>query len=161
MWRNTRFLTTTALLLALTVAVQIVGLPQPVTGPLVNAMLFLATLTVGMGGGVVIGALTPWIALIRGIVPPLVQPVTPFIMAANATLVIVFGLLARFNPWLGVIAAAVCKYGVFVLALKFILVLPPKLAQAFQIPQLFTALAGGVIAVIVHKALPEQYKRPL
>ncbi|MGI9862833.1 hypothetical protein SDD30_15755 [Moorella naiadis] len=122
-------------------------------------MLFLATFTVGMGGGVVIGALTPWVALMRGIMPPLAQPVTPFIMAANATLVIVFGLLASFNPWVGVIAAAVCKYGVFVLALKFILVLPPKLAHAFQIPQLLTALAGGVIAVIVHKALPEQERK--
>lgn len=55
MRRNTRFLTTTALLLALTVVVQMVGLPQPVTGPLVNAMLFLATFTVGIWGSVVIG----------------------------------------------------------------------------------------------------------
>ncbi|WP_216363911.1 MULTISPECIES: hypothetical protein [unclassified Neomoorella] len=47
------------------------------------------------------------------------------------------------------------------MALKFILVLPPKLAQAFQVPQLLTALAGGVIAIIVHKALPEQYRRSL
>ncbi|MGI6286146.1 hypothetical protein SEF58_10075 [Neomoorella humiferrea] len=50
------------------------------TGPLVNAILFLATLTVSIGSGVVIGALTPWIALMRGIVPPLAQPVTPFIL---------------------------------------------------------------------------------
>ncbi|MGB9662414.1 MAG: ECF transporter S component [Moorellaceae bacterium] len=160
MWRNIRFLTTTALLLALTVAVQMVGLPHPVTGPLVNAMLLLATLTVGIAGGVFIGVLTPWVALLRGILPPLAQPITPFIMVANTTLVIAFGLLARLNPWLALLVAALCKYGVFVVVLKFILVLPPKLAQAFQVPQLLTALAGGVIALLVHKALPERYKRP-
>jgi zinc transporter ZupT len=49
---------------------------------------------------------------------------------------------------------------VFVFTLKIILPnLPPKIATAFTLPQLYTALAGGVVALVVHQLLPEQYKR--
>jgi len=109
--KNVRFLTFTAILLALTGAFQMMGLPQYFTGPVVNAMLYLATLTVGMESGILIGLFTPWVALIRGILPSPAQPMAPFIMVANATLVVVFGLLKRFNPWVAMIAASLCKYG--------------------------------------------------
>ncbi|MGB9662633.1 MAG: hypothetical protein ACPL5F_11585 [Moorellaceae bacterium] len=63
MWRNIRFLATTALLWALTVTAQMVGLPHPVTGPLVNAMLvLLATLTVGIASQAGAGLPGPSIA---------------------------------------------------------------------------------------------------
>ena len=52
-----RMITRTALLLALTVAVQALSLPPVITGPLVNFMLVVASLAVGAAGGVMIGAL--------------------------------------------------------------------------------------------------------
>lgn len=55
-------------------------------------------------------------------------------MAADATLVIVFGLLARLNSWAGVIDAAVYKYGVFMLAVKFIPVLPSSWHKLSRFP---------------------------
>jgi hypothetical protein len=70
MTRNVKYLTLTAVLLALTAAIQMAGLPQPITGPAVNAMLMLTTLVVGMAGGVAVGALTPGIAFLRGILAP-------------------------------------------------------------------------------------------
>lgn len=154
-----RFITLTALLLALTLVIQLAGLPQPVTGPLVNAMLVLTTMIVGIGGGVAVGALTPWVAYMRGILPPLLASLIPFIMLANIVLVVVFGTLGKRNYWLGIGVAALCKYGVFVLAINFLFTFPPRLAQAFQLPQLITALVGGVIALAVYRMLPLQYKR--
>ena len=67
---NLKFFTRTAILLALTLAFQMLKLPQPMTGPAVNAMLFISTAAVGIWGGVIIGALTPWIAFINGILNP-------------------------------------------------------------------------------------------
>jgi uncharacterized membrane protein len=60
---STRTLTRTALLLALTIAIQYLALPAPVTGPMVNFMLALSVLLVGTAAGVFVGSVTPWIAL--------------------------------------------------------------------------------------------------
>ena len=56
---TSQMITRTALLLALTVAVQALSLPPVITSPLVNFMLVVASLAVGAAGGVMIGALTP------------------------------------------------------------------------------------------------------
>lgn len=64
-----RLLARVALLLGITLAIQGLRLPTPVTGPLVNLMLILSTALVGAAGGVVIGLLTPWAALFLGILP--------------------------------------------------------------------------------------------
>jgi hypothetical protein len=113
----------------------------------------------GITGGAIVGALTPWVAYLRGILPPLLAPLIPFIMLANIVLVVVFGILAKGNPWLGLGAGALCKYGVFVVAINFLFTFPPQLAQAFQLPQLITAFAGGAIALTVYRMLPLQYKK--
>jgi len=90
-----KIFTRTAILLALTLAFQMLKLPQPMTGPAVNAMLFISTAAVGIWGGVIIGALTPWIAFINGILNPVLAPAIPFIMLGNAVLCIVFGLVKK------------------------------------------------------------------
>lgn len=89
-----RWLVRTALLFALTLVIQMLGLPQFFTGPLVNAFLLLAALLNGIWSGVIIGLFTPWIAFARGILAPPLGPMIPFIMAGNAILVIVFSLVA-------------------------------------------------------------------
>lgn len=152
------------MLLALTLTVQFLGLPQWFTGPLVNAFLLLASSLVGMGSGVVIGLLTPWIALLRGILPPPLAPVVPFIMLGNALLVIIFSLITRKKevPWLNVLALSLAAFGKYLLlsqAVRYLVEVPPRVAQAMQIPQLLTALAGGVIALLVGGAVRKALKR--
>lgn len=150
---NTRLITRTAVLLALTMAFQAIKLPQAFTGPAVNAMLFVAASTIGIGGGIAIGLVTPAVALSVGILKPVLAPAVPFIMLGNASLVILYGLLEKSNRYLGVIAAAVAKFLVLFVATRFILELNPKISMALQLPQLFTALAGGAVALLILRGL--------
>ncbi|HHY98186.1 MAG TPA: ECF transporter S component [Firmicutes bacterium] len=158
------WLTRTAVLLALTLAFQMMGLPQPVTGPVVNAMLLLSCIFVGPLGGVVVGLFTPWIAFVRGILAPPLGPMIPFISLGNAVLVLVFGGIryagkkALLASIVGVIAGAVAKFLVLSSAVRMVVQVPPPVAKAMQTPQLVTALIGGAVALAVaqglHKALP-------
>lgn len=158
-----RWLTRTAVLLALTLAVQSLGLPQWFTGPLVNAFLLLASLVSGIGSGVLVGLLTPWIALLRGILPPPLAPMVPFIMLGNALLVIIFSLVSRKKEvlWLSIVAlvlAALGKYLLLSQAVRYLVEVPPRVAQAMQVPQLLTALGGGAIALSIERALKKALK---
>lgn len=148
-----RFLTRTAVLLALTLAFQSLKLSQAFTGPAVNAMLFIAAATVGMGGGALIGLITPWVALSVGILKPVLAPAVPFIMLGNASLVVVYGLARRLNDYLAILAASLVKFLILFGAVRFVLELNPKVSAALQFPQLFTALGGGAIALVVLKVL--------
>lgn len=150
------FLTRTAILLALSIAFQSLTLPQFITGPLINMMLLLAVFTVNIWAGVIIGALTPWIAFTVGILPPLLQSMIPFIMLGNAVIVILFGILKSWNQYAGLVIGAVCKYLVLSTAVRFMVDLPPKVASMMQVPQLLTALAGGVLAIIIARLLAFQ-----
>lgn len=165
---DVRFLTRTAILLALTLAVQMMGFPQFITGPGVNAMLMLSAIYVGPVGGVAIGALTPWIAFMRGILPPPLGPAIPFIMLGNASIVIVFWLMRRVlssnmvGSVVGVIVGSIAKYFVIAAAVQFLLDLPPgPSAKLLQISQLFTALIGGIIAIIIERVLQRNVGRDL
>ena len=148
-----KFITRTAILLALTVAFQSLKLGQFFTGPLVNAVLFISACAVGWPAGVVIGAVTPWIALLVGILKPVLAPAVPFIMLGNAVLVVVFSFLKPFNSYVAVLASSISKFGVLYLATRFLLHLNPRISSALQFPQLITAFVGGVLALIVISAL--------
>lgn len=154
--RGVVFVTRTAVLLALTLAIQMVGMPQYATGPLVNAMLCVAATFVGIWSGVVIGVVTPAIAFWRGILPAPLGPMIPFIALGNAVLVVVYGLLERRGKLAavaGIVAASVLKFLVLSGAVRFVVEVKPAIAKMMQVPQLFTALAGGAIAFIVSEAL--------
>ncbi len=158
-----RWLVRTALLFALTLVIQMLGLPQFFTGPLVNAFLLLAALLNGIWSGVIIGLFTPWIAFARGILAPPLGPMIPFIMAGNAILVIVFSLVAGKRENLrreitGIILGSFLKYLLLSQAVAWVVQVPPPVAKAMQTPQLFTALAGGAIALIVYRVIPAKFK---
>ncbi|HSW10186.1 MAG TPA: ECF transporter S component [Bacillota bacterium] len=158
---DTRTLTRTAILLGVTMAIQMLRMPQPVTGPLINAMLVLTTLTVGMAAGIFIGLLTPWVAFTVGILPPVLGPAIPFIMGGNAALVLVMGAAIRLGHQLkfpqgerlaqigGVIVGGFAKYLVISTAVRFLIQVPPPVAALLQLPQLFTAWTGGALAVAI------------
>lgn len=143
-------LTRVALLLALTLSVQYLRLPTPVTGPLVNLMLILSTAVAGTAGGVGIGLLTPWAGLLLGIIPPVLAPAIPFIMAGNTVYCFCYGALAekiKGGPLIGIILGAVLKFAIIAGAARYLLALPSPAAEALLLPQLLNALIGGGAAL--------------
>ncbi|HEY3314550.1 MAG TPA: ECF transporter S component [Bacillota bacterium] len=161
-----KLITRTAILLALTVAAQLFSgrLGQAVTGPLVNGMLFISAYAVGAVGGILIGAITPWVALAYGLVKAPAAAVVPFIMVGNALLVIVFAAFHRvsrtWGRYPGVAVAAVVKFLALAGAVRYLLSLKPAVAAAFGVPQLFTALGGGVIGLVIMAALDRVWVQP-
>ena len=155
-----QFITRTGVLLAIALAVQFMRLPQPVTGPLVNAILLLAAIYVGVSSGIIIGLFTPLVAFFVGILAPPLAPLIPVIMAANAILVAVFyGVGKYYNKYLAAVVAAVAKFLTFYVSLNYVLVflgitLPPALVAAFGLPQLITALVGGFVAALIAHRYP-------
>jgi len=125
---------------------------QAVTGPIVNAALFLATLVVGVQGALMVALFPSLVALFSGaILPPAALPMVPFIMVANCILVLLF---SRFSErfWAGVVIASFAKF--LFLALTSLLffgilfegLVPEQILVIMSWPQLVTALLGGVIA---------------
>lgn len=145
----------TGVLAALALALQAMNLPQPVTGPGVNAVLFVGSMYVGPLAGILIGILTPWVALLTGIMK--LAPAVPVIMAGNVILAIVAGYLGKLNRYAGLGAASVLKFGVMTLGLRYLLStgtkIPAVAYTSLTITQLFTALGGAVVAAAVLAAL--------
>lgn len=161
-----KLLTRLALLLAITLAAQSLRLPPPVTGPLVNFMLILSTALVGTAAGISIGLLTPWAALLLGVIPPPLAPAVPFIMGGNALYCFTFGLLAqkgRAGAVLGGATGALLKFILIAGAARYLLALPAPLVEVLLLPQLFNALAGAAFAVpaahYLQRILPSSLKR--
>lgn len=148
---NTRMLTTTALLLALALAVQQMKI-QWLTGPGINAILILATGYISVLSGIIIGIFTPLLALTMGIMP--FAPAIPFIMIGNASLCIGYAWAKKINPMVGVVTGAILKFALLTLAVKYIIDAPPPVAAALGFPQLVTALIGGLIAIVILRYLP-------
>lgn len=165
MRRNTVFLTRTALLLALALVMPLIGLPQPVTGVAVNTILYLATVVVGPLGGIIIGCFTPWVALLRGILPPPLLIAAPCIMLGNIMLVLCFHYLRKKNIILGAFLAALAKFFIFLLLGKFIfntfLHFSPqlllKVSTILGLPQLFTSLLAAFLSIVLLSLLPRKY----
>lgn len=148
-----KFITRTGILLAVALVIQMGGFPQPITGPLVNTVLYLAALLVGGWSGIIIGICTPVIAFMRGILLPPLAPIIPFIAIGNGALVLIFALLMKKNKILGIVVASAVKYLILSTAVGYLVNVPSKIAQMMGLPQLFTALIGGGIALLVYKAL--------
>lgn len=163
---KTLFISRLALLISLTAVVQIAGFPQPITGPLINMLLFITVALLGWIAGAILGCLTPLSALIRGQLPAVLAPLVPFIAVANTILVLVYFSIyyillkhANLVKWLkiiiAVIFAALAKYFFFLLTIKIIFPyianfsIPDNVAIILMTPQLFTALIGGVLFLIL------------
>lgn len=162
---TTKTITRLGLLLAIALAIQSLRLPTFFTGPAINAVLIIAVAVPGVLGSIFIGCVTPLAALAMGIVPPIAVPLVPVIMAANAALGITFNLLRKRNDYYALIGAAAAKYFVFYISVNYLLEIlsikiPAPVLAAFQLPQLFTALIGGVLGVSIIKYLEKLYETP-
>jgi len=156
--KRTKFITYGAVFLALAAIFPMLRFPQLVTGSAVNFVLLIACYVLGIAGGVTIGCLTPWVALIAGQMPFAYMP--PFIMIGNAIYVLAFGVLRRYRTSgmiFGIIVGALLKYLFLSFAVTKLVKAPANLVNMMSIPQLITALVGGLIAFVVMKTklLPE------
>lgn len=135
---------------------------QAITGPVVNATLFVSTALLGVQAGVLMGLIPSLIALSVGLLPPVLAPTVPFIMAGNTILVMVFGLLKEKNYWMGIITASLLKF-IFLFSTSSIVInlllkkeAASKAAAMLSWPQLFTALLGGLLAYLFLKGVRKQ-----
>lgn len=117
---------------------------QQITGPIVNAILFIAVMLVGVHYGIVLALVPSVIALTTGFLILPLAPMVPFIMIANCILVVTFNYFKDKNYWTGVVVASVFKF-LFLYAISSLIISGP-ISLMMSWPQLFTALAGGVIA---------------
>lgn len=163
---NVRKLVQTGLMIALALVFQIgfASFAQSVVGPLVNLVLFVSVMMIGPLAGVTVGVITPLVAFLVGIMP--LAPLVPVIMIGNALLVVVFHFskqTIKFGEYIGVVLAALFKFIFLATAVRQLLPLvmpkvPPKIIAAMGINQFITALVGGVIALVVAKALQAALK---
>jgi len=159
-----KWITHTAILLAILIVFQMLGLPQYITGPIVNFILLWAVMSNGILSGVLIGLISPLIAFSRGILPAPLGPMIPFIILGNIVLVIVFGLFRKKNSnllftTLGIVIGSILKYLILVNAVKFIVSVPILIAQAMGFPQLLTALIGGVLLLVIEIVWKKSQKK--
>lgn len=175
MRKNIRWITETAVMLALLVSLQAITKPtgQLVTGSFVNAVLAVTALVAGLSSGITVAVISPILAYLLGIAPQILT--VPAIMAGNAVYVLVLHFIAgrdskklarQILAWIG---AAVAKFatlyaivvwlicGVFAQNLMDAGVLKAPMLKAlpatFSWPQLITALIGGGVALLITPVL--------
>ena len=179
--KKIRWITETAIMLALLVTLQALTKPmgQLVTGSCVNAILAIAALVGGLSSGLTIALVSPVLAFLLGIAPQILT--VPAIMAGNSVYVVLLHLLAdqtgknlgkQIAAWL---LASVAKFAaLYFIVVKLICsVLAESLLAAgtlkapmlkalpatFSWPQLITALIGGAIALAIVPALRKALRK--
>lgn len=130
---------------------------QMITGPIVNATLFVATAVLGVSGGILVGLIPSVVALSAGLLPPVLAPMVPFIMIGNTMMVVAFYFLKDKNYWQGMVLGSVLKF-VFLYSTSAVvinLLLQKEVAAQVSLmmswPQLLTALLGGCLAYVFIK----------
>ena len=181
MTKKIRWITETAILLALLVTLQALtkGFGQLVTGSCVNAILAIAALIGGLGCGLTVALISPILAFALGIAPQILT--VPAIMAGNAVFVALLHWLSDrsgrklIRQALACLSAAVAKFvvlyaivvglicGVLSDALLSAGTLKPPMLQVlpatFSWPQLITALIGGAAALVIVPVLRKALHR--
>ena len=169
--KKIRWITETAIMLALLVTLQALTKPmgQLVTGSCVNAILAVSALVGGLGCGVTVALISPVLAFLLGIAPQVLT--VPAIMAGNTVYVILLWVLADktgknlVKQAIAWIAAAAAKFAALYAIVVWLIcgVLAQNLLAAgvmkepmlkalpatFSWPQLFTALIGGAVALLI------------
>ncbi len=150
------FLTKLVALLSVAIIVPLFH-QQMLTGPIINATLFVATAVLGVSGGILVGLIPSVVALSAGLLPPVLAPMVPFIMVSNTIMILTFHLLKERGYWQGMIMASLLKF-VFLYSTSAVVVnllLQKEVASQVSLmmswPQLLTALIGGCLAYIFIK----------
>ena len=181
MSKKIRWITETAIMLALLVCLQALTKPmgQLVTGSCVNTVLAISALVGGLSSGLVVALISPVLAFLLGIAPQILT--VPAIMVGNSVFVVLLSLLAdksgkkivkQVIAWIVAAAAKFAAlYAIVVLLICGVLsesllasgVLKAPMLKAlpatFSWPQLFTALIGGAIALAITPVLRKALKK--
>ena len=179
--KKIRWITETAVLLALLVTLQALtkGFGQLVTGSCVNAILAVAALVGGLSSGLTVALISPILAFLLGIAQQILT--VPAIMVGNSLYVVLLWLLSDKNGkklWKQIVAlvvAAAAKFGALYLIVAKVIcgLLAPSLLESgalkqpmlkalpatFSWPQLFTALIGGGIVMLILPVLRKALKK--
>ncbi len=174
--RKILIITRTGVLLALTVVLQYVGRYIPlgpnsnfVVGPLVNACLLVATAAAGIWGGTLISVVAPLFAVLTTNTPAasFILVFSPFIAAGNFILVLMFHMFRKRSKWTGILTGAVLKFLILFSGVRLVFGfkdVPGKLQTVLKFmfgwPQIVTAVAGGIIAVIVITSIKVKMQLP-
>ena len=179
--KKIRWITETAIMLALLVTLQALTKPmgQLVTGSCVNAVLAVAALVGGMASGITVALISPVLAFLLGIAPQVLT--VPAIMVGNSVYVILLSkvadsagknLVQQAAAWL---LAAVAKFAVLYTLVVVLICGPlsgslleaglmkkPMIAMmtaSFSWPQLVTALIGGALALALVPVLKKALRK--
>ncbi len=179
--RKVLWITETAVMLALLVSLQALtkSLGQLVTGSCVNTVLAVAALFAGLGSGITIALISPVLAFLLGIAPNALT--VPAIMVGNVAYVTVLFFLADrsgkniLRQAIAWVTAAAVKFGVLyglvvwlicgLLSSKLLesgAMKPPMLKllpASFGVTQLYTALIGGAVALVMAPMLRKALHR--
>ena len=179
--KKIRWITETAVMLALLISLQAITKPmgQLVTGSCVNAILAVAALVAGLSSGLTITLISPVLAFLLGIAPQILT--VPAIMIGNSVYVVLLSALAdksgknllkQVIAWLVAAAAKFAAlYAVVVWLICGVLsenllasgMLKAPMLKAlpatFSWPQLVTALIGGAVALLIVPVLRKALKK--
>jgi len=132
---------------------------QMITGPLINATLFVGAALIGVEGAVLVGLAPSLIALSTGLLPLILAPMIPFVMTANIILILIFNQVKKKNYWLAVVTASFTKF-IFLFSASSIFInliskkeITSKITAMMSWPQLLTALLGGALAHLLLKII--------
>lgn len=181
MKQKTRWITETAIMLALLVTLQALTKPlgQVVTGSCVNAVLAVSVMLGGLGCGLTVALCSPVAAFLLGIAPQVLT--VPAIMAGNSIYVALLYLIAGktsknlLRQALALLSAASAKFAVLYAIVVWLIcgvLAEPLLAAGtlkapmlkmlpatFSWPQLITALIGGTVALLITPVLRKALKK--
>lgn len=148
-----------ALLSVATLAPVLGAHQQWLTGPIVNATLYLTVIFNGSSEALLVGMIPSTIALSVGLLPAVLAPMIPFIILGNSLLSLTFDKLRRTNFLAAVVIASFLKFAFLFstssVVTKLILKKEVALSAARMLswPQFFTALAGGIIAYGIQRTV--------
>lgn len=164
--KKVSWITRTAVLTALLIVMQAVTSSfgnTLITGSIVNLILIVSVMTSGILTGISVGFISPICAKLFGIGP--LWALIPFIIIGNIVLVLIWYLIAnrkimnkKLSYIIALIVAAVSKFlvlyiSIVKIAIPLLLDLPEKqaavISNMFSVPQLVTALIGGLLAIII------------
>ena len=181
MRKKIRWITETAVMLALLVALQALtkGFGQFVTGSCVNAVLAISVLVGGLGCGITVALISPVLAFLFGIAPQVLT--VPAIMIGNTVYVVLLHFIAGKNSknilrqvaaWITAAAAKFAAlYAIVVWVICGLLAEPlmaagtlkapmlKTLPATFSWPQLVTALIGGAVALLIVPVLRKALRK--
>lgn len=188
MRKKIRWITETAVLLAMLICLQWVGsfvpdqlIKQLITGSFVNCVLAVTVMLVGMSSGITVALISPVCAYLFGIAPNFITVVP--IMLGNVCYVVLLRLLMGKSAWkqtVALVSAAAVKFGVlYLLVVRLIcgvaadallgkklgdvVVLAPPMLKLlptmFAWPQLVTALIGGAVAIVIRPVLQKALRK--